>query len=220
MIRKNLKPSLTNYSNLLIYFQISCYMKLIALKILSITILAFFIISSGCSQNHRVFIAPSILIHNSSIGKGLPVSVKVIDIRPNNVISKWEDRFKLRKFTIISQGDLKEIFRTRTRQGLTKLGFMPKKFNLKSDRSLKIEILNIKSHYQEDPPKINVRVKANIKATCKNQKRKLSKNFTTSKNRFGISPASFPNESFLNDSLSEVMSKVLTDSPLMTCLTN
>ena len=139
---------------------------LIALKILSITILAFFIIFSGCSQNHRVFIAPSILIHNSTIGKGLPVSVKVIDSRPNNVISKWEDGFKLRKFTIISQGDLKEIFRNRTRRGLTKLGFMPKKFNLKSDRSLKIEILNIKSHYQEDPPKINVRVKANIKATC------------------------------------------------------
>ena len=117
-------------------------MKLIALKILSITILVFFIISSGCSQNHQVFIAPSILIHNSTIGKGLPVSVKVVDTRPNNVISKWEDGFKLRKFIIISQGDLKEIFRTRTRQGLTKLGFMPKKFNSKSNRSLKIEILN------------------------------------------------------------------------------
>ena len=150
-------------------------MKLIALKILNITIFAFFIISSGCSQNHRVFIAPSILIHNSTIGKGLPVSVKVIDSRPNNVISKWEDGFKLRKFTIISQGDLKEIFRNRTRQGLTKLGFMPKKFNLKSDRSLKIEILNIKSHYQEDPPKINIRVKANIKATCINQKKNSTK---------------------------------------------
>ena len=194
-------------------------MKSIALKILSITIFVFFIISSGCSKNHRVFIDPSILIHNSTIGKGLPVSVKVVDNRSNNIISKWEDRFKVRKFTIISQGDLKEIFRTRTLQGLTKLGFMPKKLNLKSDRSLKIEILNIKSRYQEDPPKINIRVKANIKATCKNQKRKLSKNFTTSKNRFGVSPASFPNESFLNDSLSEVMGKVLTDPSLMICLT-
>jgi uncharacterized lipoprotein YajG len=194
-------------------------MKSIALKILSITIFVCFIISSGCSKNHRVFIDPSILIHNSTIGKGLPVSVKVVDNRSNNIISKWEDRFKVRKFTIISQGDLKEIFRTRTLQGLTKLGFMPKNLNLKSDRSLKIEILNINSRYQEDPPKINIRVKANIKATCKNQKRKLSKNFTTSKNRFGISPASFPNESFLNDSLSEVMGKVLTDPSLMICLT-
>ena len=194
-------------------------MKSIALKISSITIFVFFIISSGCSKSHRVFIDPSILIHNSTIGKGLPVSVKVVDNRSNNIISKWEDRFKVRKFTIISQGDLKEIFRTRTLQGLTKLGFMPKKLNLKSDRSLKIEILNINSRYQEDPPKINIRVKANIKATCKNQKRKLSKNFTTSKNRFGISPASFPNESFLNDSLSEVMGKVLTDPSLMICLT-
>ena len=194
-------------------------MKLIALKIIAIALLAFFIIFAGCSKNHRVFITPSILIHNSTIGKRLPVAVKVVDSRPSNVISKWEDRLKVRKFTIISQGDLKDIFKTRTQQGLKKLGFIPKSFNLKSDRSLKIYILKIKSLYQEDPPKMNVRVKADIKATCENQGKSLSKVFTITKNRSGISPASFPNESFLNESLSLVMSEIFTDPSLMTCLT-
>ena len=123
-------------------------MKLIASKIVAIVFSAFFIISFGCAKNHRVFIDPSMLIHYSTIGNGLSVAVKVVDTRPSNVISKWQDGFKIRKFTIISQGDLKDIFTTRVRQGLTKLGFSPKNFHLKSDRSLKIDILNIKSRYQ------------------------------------------------------------------------
>ena len=194
-------------------------MKLILLKVVGIATLALFIISSVCSKNHRIFINPSVLIHSSSIGNGLPVAVKVVDTRPSNIISKWVGEFKIRKFTIISQGDLKDIFKTQTRLGLKKLGFTPKNFNLNSRRSLNIDILNIKSRYQEDSPKINIRVKADIKATCKNQKKKFSKIFTISKIRSGISPASFPNDNFLNDCLSEVMGKILTNPYLITCLT-
>jgi uncharacterized lipoprotein YajG len=182
--------------------------------------LALLIISSGCSKSHRVFIDPSILIHDSTIGSGLPVAVKVVDTRPNNVISKWQGEFKVRKFTVISQGDLKDIFTIRTREGLLRLGFSPKQFKLKFDRLLKINILAIKSYYEEDPPKINIGVKVKIKATCKNQKKRLSKNFTSRKSRSGISPASFPNESFLNHSLSEIMGAIFTDPSLINCLTH
>ncbi|MBC8286139.1 MAG: hypothetical protein H8E42_01560 [Nitrospinae bacterium] len=194
-------------------------MKLISSKNIIIAFWALFVISSGCAKNHRVLINPSIPIHDSTIGNQLPVAVRVVDSRSSNVISKWQGEFKVRKFTVISQGDLKDIFTTRTRQALTKLGFSPKNFNLKSERSLLIEILSIKSHYQEDPPKINIRVKANIKATCKNQGKWLSKNFTSKKNRSDISPASFPNESLLNDSLSEIMGKIFTNPSLIACLT-
>jgi uncharacterized lipoprotein YajG len=193
-------------------------MKLKYFKIVFIFLSAFLVIISGCSKNHRVLIDPYIPVHNSNIGNGLPVIVKVVDTRPNNIISKWQGGYKIRKFTVISQGDLKDIFTTRIRQGLTKLGFSPKIFNSKYNRSLKIEILKIKSYYQEDPPKINIRVKAGIKATCKNQETRSSKNFTSRKNRASISPASFPNENLLNNSLSEIIGKILTDSFLMTCL--
>ena len=190
-------------------------MKLISSKIVIIVI---FVISTGCSKHHRVLIDPAIPIHHATIGNGIPVTVKVVDARPNNVISKWQDEFKIRKFTVISQGDLKDIFTTRTRQGLIKLGFSPKNFNLKSNRSLEINILDIRSLYQEDPPKMNIRVKAAIKATCKNQGKKISKNFTVRKNQSGVSPASFPNENFLNNSLSEIMGKIFTDTSLIACL--
>ena len=188
------------------------------LKIIFIGFLTLFIFSSGCAKNHRVFINPSVPIHDSDIGKGLPVAVKVVDIRSSNVISKWQGGLKVRKFTVISQGDLKDVFITRAKQGLTKLGFSPKNFNSKAARALKIEILNIKSHYQEKIPRMNVQVKADIKATCQNQEKRLRKIFTAKKKRFDITSATFPNEKLLNACLSEVMGKIFSDPSLISCL--
>lgn len=193
-------------------------MKLISLRIFFTAFLTLFIFSSGCAKNHRVFINPSVPIHHSDIGKGLPVAVKVIDIRSNNVISKWKGGLKVRRFTVISQGGLKDIFTTRVKQGLTKLGFSPKNFNFKTERYLKIEILNIKSRYQENIPRMNVQIKADVKATCQNQEKRLSKIFTSKKKRFGITPVTFPNEKLLNASLSEIMGKIFSDPSLIACL--
>jgi len=189
-----------------------------SLRIVFTAFLTLFIFSSGCAKNHRVFINPSVPIHHSDIGKGLPVAVKVIDIRSNNVISKWKGGLKVRKFTVISQGDLKDIFTIRIKQGLTKLGFSPKNFNSKTERVLKIEILNIKSRYQENIPRMNVQIKADVKATCQNQEKRLSKIFTSKKKRFDITPATFPNEKLLNASLSEIMGQIFSDPSLIACL--
>ena len=193
-------------------------MKLMSLRIVFTAFLTLFIFSSGCAKNHRVFINPSVPIHHSDIGKGLPVAVKVIDIRSNNVISKWQGGLKVRKFTVISQGDLKDIFTIRIKQGLTKLGFSPKNFSSKTERVLKIEILNIKSRYQENIPWMNVQVKADVRATCQNQEKRLSKIFTSKKKRFDITPATFPNEKLLNASLSEIMGKIFSNPSLIACL--
>lgn len=194
-------------------------MKSISLKIVNIVFLSLIIFFPGCAKTHRVFINPSIPIHDSNVGNGLSVAVKVIDVRSSNVISKWQGGFKVRKFTVITQGDLKDIFTTRIRQGLTKLGFSPKNFNSNAERSLKVEILNIKSRYQEKTPKMNIQVKADVKVTCQNQEKILSKSFTSKKSRSGISPASFPNEGLLNANLSEIMAKIFNDRPLIACLT-
>jgi uncharacterized lipoprotein YajG len=193
-------------------------MKLMFLGIFTIPALSIIFILTGCTKSHQVLINPSIPIHNSTIGNGLTVAVKVVDTRSSNVISKWQGEFKVRKFTVTSQGDLKEIFTTRVRQGLSMLGFSPKNFNLKYDRYLIIEILNIKSHYQQNPPKMNIQVKADIKATCSNKGKKVSKKFSSRKNRSGISLASFPNESILNDNISEIMGEIFTNPSVISCL--
>jgi uncharacterized lipoprotein YajG len=195
-------------------------MKLISPKIIFTIFLIHFIFSSGCAKNHRILIDPSVPIHNSDIGEGLPVRVKVVDVRSSNVISKWQGGLKVRKFTIISQGDLKDIFSTRIQQGLTKLGFIPKNPNFKTGRVLNIEILNIKSRYHEKIPRMSIKVKADIKATCQNKGKNLSKIFTSRKTRSDIAPATFPNEKLLNASLSEIIGEIFSDPSLLACLTH
>ncbi len=191
-------------------------MKLISLKIINLICLTLFI--CGCAKNHRVHINPSIPIHNSKIGNGLPVVVKVVDIRPSNIISKWQGGFKVRKFTVLSQGDLKDIFTTRVQEGLSKLGFFPKNRHFKTDRIFKFELINIKSRYQENIPSMNIQIKADAKATCQNQGKELSRVFTTRISRSNITPTSCPNEMLLNDCLSELMGKVFNDPALIACL--
>jgi uncharacterized lipoprotein YajG len=195
-------------------------MNFISLKIVFSIFLTLLIFLSGCAKSHRVFIDPTVPIHNSDIGKRLPVAVKVVDNRSSNIISKWRGGLKVRKFTILSQGDLKVIFSTRVHQGLTKLGFSPRNYNINTERVLKIEILRIKSRYQENIPRMDLRVKTEIKATCQNSGESLSKSYTSRKKRTDINPATFPNEKLLNASLSEVMGDIFSDPSLIACLTH
>lgn len=187
-------------------------------KIIFATSLTLFVFATGCANSHRVFIDPSVPIHNSNIGGQLPVAVKVVDVRPSNVISKWKGEYELRRFTVVAQRGLEDVFIIRIREGLAKLGFLPKNFNSKIERYLKIEILNIKSHYQGNLPATNIQVRADIKATCQNKGKKFSKTFTSKKKRADISPATFPNEKILNNALSEIMGEIFSDSPLIACL--
>ena len=193
-------------------------MKSSLLQIIYILILTLFFLSTGCAKTHRININPSLPIHNSNIGNGLPVSIKVIDNRSSNIVSKWQDGLKMGKFTIISQGDLKEIFTTKVQHGLSKLGFSPKKSIFKTKRTLKVEITNIRSLYQLSIQKMNIRVKTDLKAICQNQNKRISKGFTSKKMRSDITPATFPNEKLLNACLSEVLGKIFTDAEILACL--
>ncbi len=65
---------------------------------------------------------------------------------------------------------------------------------------------------------MNIQIKADVKATCQNQGKELSRAFSSRITRSKIAPTSFPNEMLLNDALSELMGKVFNDPALMACL--
>ena len=173
---------------------------------------------TGCTKHHQIFLDPSLPIHDSKIGNKIPVSLYVEDSRRNNVIAKWKKG--LRKFSISSQHDLKEIFSTKIQQGLIKLDFQPKIHRKNLNQSLKVRILDIRSYYIERFPKMDVRVNSKIQATCKNNGKQYSKTFSAQKNRKDITPATFPNENLLNAALSEILGRMFTDQALIACLTS
>lgn len=183
-------------------------------EILFTLFLAF--LHTGCAKHHQVFLDPSLPIRDSKIGKDSPIALYVEDKRRSNIIAKWHKG--LRKFSISSQNDLKDIFSLKLQQGLKKLGFIPKVHRRNSNHSLKVQILNIKSKYSEKVPRMNIRVQARLRAICSNNGKKYSKTYSSKKNRIGITPAAFPNENLLNANLSELLRKIFTDENLLSCL--
>ncbi len=172
--------------------------------------------TAGCSTHHQVFLEPSLPIHDSSIGNNIPIALYVEDARSSNTIAKWKKG--IRKFSISSQNDLKEIFSIKLQQGLKKLGFLPKVHRRNPDHSLKVDILYIKSKYIERVPRMDVKVQAKLRASCNNNGKKYSNTYSGQKKRDGITPATFPNENLLNANLSEILAKVFTDDALLSCL--
>lgn len=181
-----------------------------------LTFFLLVLLSIGCTKHHQVFLNPSLPIHDSNIGNAIPVSLYVEDLRSNNIIAKWKKG--LRHFTISSQNDLKDIFSEKLQQGLKKLGFVPKINRRNSNHSLKVDILDIRSKYSERVPRMDVRVKAKLRATCNNKGKKYSNIYSAQKNRKDLTPAAFPNENLLNANLSEILGKLFTDQALLSCL--
>ena len=179
------------------------------------TLILALLLSTGCTTHHQVFLNPSLPIHDSKMGNNIPVTLYVEDTRQSNIIAKWHKG--IRKFSISAQNDLKDIFSAKIQQGLKKLGFIPKVHTKDRSHSLKVDILNIKSKYTVSP-RMNVRVKANLRATCNNNGRKYSHIYSAKKSRTGITPATFPNENLLNASLSELLGEMFSDQALLSCL--
>ena len=135
------------------------------------TFLIILLLSTGCTKHHRVFLDPSLPIHDSKIGNNIPISFNVEDTRQSNIIAKWHKG--IRKFSISAQNDLKDIFSAKIQHGLKKLGFIPKARLRNPNHSLKVDILYIKSKYKLNS-RMNVRVKTSLRATCNSNVRKYS----------------------------------------------
>ena len=100
------------------------------------------------------------------------------------------------------------------------MDFNPKTHRKNSKHSvLKIQVLDIRNKYNERMPKMDISVKAKLRATCINNGEKYSKTYSAQKYRKSINPATFPNEKLLNAVISEVLGQMFTDQVLLTCLT-
>jgi hypothetical protein len=145
------------------------------------------LLSTGFSTHHQVFLDPSLPIHNSKIGNNIPVLLNVVNIRQSNIVAKWHKG--IRKFSISAQNDLKDIFSAKIQHGIKKLGFISKARTRNSNRSLKVEILNIKSKYTVSS-RMDVKVKTNLRVTCNNNE-KSTLIYTPQKKLYWNNPCNF-----------------------------
>jgi uncharacterized lipoprotein YajG len=181
---------------------------------------AFFLTLSACSQQHFVKINPGLPVSQSNLGLNTTLVLKIIDSRPRNLISKWKGTYSIRSFRISLKQDLSEVLHTKIATGLQKKGFKTKRFPSENMQVLRVEILQLKSIYDEDTPRRGVKVDATLQAHCDNKGQTYKKNYRERLTRTPIIPASFPNETLVNAALSGTLKKLFLDNRLLNCLAN
>jgi hypothetical protein len=180
--------------------------------------IVFFLTLAGCSQQHFVKIDPALPVSQSDRGLNTALGLKVIDSRPSNLISKWKGTFSIRSFRVSPEQDLAEVLYTKIATGLQKTGFIPKRFPSENMQVLQVEILQLKSTYDETLPRRGVKVDATLRAHCDNKGQTYGKVYREQLTRNPINPASFPNETLVNASLSGTLKKMFLDDQLLKCL--
>jgi len=179
------------------------------------------ILSIGCIQRHYIDIDPYVPVTPQSFGQLEPIGLQIINSRSSNNISQKSGPdlfFFSPKFTVRSESDLTDIIKRKINEGLLRIGFKAKSIEKVPYKTLKVEIVRLKSNYEEELPVLNVRVQAALRAHCNNRRKNYSKTYSFEK-RLNSAPAStFPNQSLINETLSETLKKVFEDKKLIICL--
>ena len=188
---------------------------------LGVIFTATFLAVSACSERHFLTIDPTVPVNRKNIGNGEKLLLQVIDIRRSKTISNWQGSYKLRNFTVSSDRDVVATMTSKIRQGLELLGFNPRRVQSRSLRkTLKVEIVKIKSLYKENLPSLGVKVQTVLKATCNNEGGDYENVYKADRSKSNISPATFPNEKLINATLSESLRKMFNDAKLIHCLSS
>ncbi len=183
-----------------------------------VILLSLFLYFSGCSQQHFVKIDPALPVSQSNLGQNIIMGLEVIDSRPSNLISKWKGKFNFRRFRITPEQDLANVLYAKIATGLQRTGFTTKRFPPKNTQVLKVEILQLKSIYEEAGPNLGVKVGAVLRAHCNNKNQTYRMEYRERLTRNPIAPTSFPNETLVNASLSGALKKMFSDDRLLNCL--
>ncbi len=181
-------------------------------------LISLFLYCTGCSQQHFVKVDPALPVSRSDLGQNTSLGLTVIDSRPSNLISKWKGKFNFRRFRITPEQDLADVLHAKIATGLQKKGFTPKRFPSQNIKVLKVEILQLKSIYDENGPNLGVKVGAVLRAHCNNKDQTYRREYRERLTRNPIAPTSFPNETLVNASLSGALKKMFSDDQLLKCL--
>lgn len=144
--------------------------------------------------------------------------MKVVDSRSGNTIAQWKDHFNFRKFSVSPDSDITDTLREKVGEGLFRMGFNAKPLEREGERTLRIELLQLKSAYREKLPVLDVRAQAVMRARCANREIRYAATYRDRKKLNSVPPSTFPNDNLINDTLSETLRKMFIDEKLLACL--
>ena len=188
------------------------------MKILKFIIWLTIVFSAGCSQRHYIAINPHVPVTPHNFSKPKPVGLKVIDARSGNKIAQWRGDFYIRKFTVSPDSDITDVMRQKISEGLFRIGFQPKRMEKMPTKTLRVEIVQLKSRYKQNLPVMSVKIQSILQARCKNEGKSYTGTYSDKKELNSAPASTFPNENLINDSLSDTLRKMFKDKKLISCL--
>ena len=175
----------------------------------------------GCVQRHYIDINPYVPVTPHNFKQPKPIGLKVTNNRPSNNIAQGfgpDFFFFTPKFTVRAESGLTDIIREKISEGLFRMGFDPKRLEKVPNKTFRVEIVRLKSKYEEKLPGFNMRVQAALRAHCVNRNKILTKTYSYEKKLNSAPASTFPNENFINSTLSETLKKMFEDQKLISCL--
>ena len=191
------------------------------MKTLNSIICLIITLSTGCMQRHYIAIDPYVPVDPHSFKQTKPIGLEVINARSSNNIAQRSGPdlfFFSPKFTVRSESDLTDIMWQKISAGLFKMGFNPKRSNKMLNKTLKVDIVRLKSKYEEKLTTLNIRVQATLRAHCIDSEANYSKTYSHEKQLTSAPASTFPNENLINNTLSETLKKMFGDRKLISCL--
>ena len=135
-------------------------------------------------QRHYVTIDPYVSVSSRNFKQHKPIGLKVLNARSSNNIAQRSGpdlSFYSPRFTLRTKSDMTDVIRQKISEGLLRIGFKPKIIEKIPHKTLRIEIVRLRSKYEEKLPFLDVRVQAAFRAHCTYRGKSYSKNYSHEK---------------------------------------
>jgi len=174
----------------------------------------------GCSSlPQRLTIQPSIqTVAGDSIADHQEISLRVIDLRPENPLGYLEDGHGNRQ-PFLSTQELDMVIDKAVAAGLRKKGFIPLSGVHENNISLTVEIQQFNHRVSPGIVKVPVQTKISLRTTAVNSGRKLTSYYSIDKQAvLALRPGIQKNQRLVNGALTAVLKQIFQDQKLFNIL--
>jgi uncharacterized lipoprotein YajG len=162
-------------------------------------------------------IKPDIDLAETDEGHNATVTVKVVDERPDDALGHRGAAFKGAKIT--ASQDIEDLFRKEIMQGLAKKGFKPTNCGKDSKPNLKVEIRLLEYSTSMGFFTGGIHTKVTLKAVADVNGQTYENLYRVeNEKRVMFVPTASANEKYLNQVVSDILTKLFQDQELITTL--
>jgi len=174
----------------------------------------------GCALTpQKVVVNPDVLVMGSEAGKGKTVALTVTDPRADKVLGYRTTRLD-KDSIILTDSDIAKVVQEKTYEGLKKYGFNVNVSSGDAPLLLKVEIQTLQYSTPTGSWTGGIRTLARLKAFVKNGDTTYENLYEVEhKERVIIRPGQDKNEELINNTLSDVLQRLLKDQKLIALLT-